>query len=148
MKKRWLVVIIVLGALYILSSWIGNIAGIDTTDKIAIVPLTGMIVPEDISISLYQKGTSAKDIIDSLSAAMESKQVKGIIIEINSPGGTVVASREIAEAVKKSQKPVIALIKDVGASGAYWVASAADVIVADPLSMTGSIGVTASYLEF
>jgi len=69
-------------------------------------------------------------------------------LNINSPGGTVVASKEIADAVKKVDKPVVALIREVGASGAYWVASASDHIVADPLSITGSIGVIGSYLEF
>ena len=83
-----------------------------------------------------------------LKNADKDNSIKAIILDINSPGGTVVASKEIADAVGKTKKPVVALIREVGASGAYWVASASDKIVADPLSMTGSIGVSGSYLEF
>jgi protease-4 len=74
--------------------------------------------------------------------------VKGVLIEINSPGGSVVASREIAMAIKGMEKPTVCWLGDLAASGAYWIASACDTIVADPLSLTGSIGVTASYLQF
>ena len=74
--------------------------------------------------------------------------IKAILFEINSPGGTAVASEEIVNAVKKSKKYKVAWIRDQGASGAYWIASAADKIVASPLSITGSIGVLGSYLEF
>jgi len=54
----------------------------------------------------------------------------------------------VARAVKETNKTVVALIRDVGASGAYWVATAADYIVANPMSITGSIGVISSYLDF
>ena len=69
-------------------------------------------------------------------------------MEINSPGGSAVASDEIATAVKNAKKPVISLIREVGASGGYWVASASDYIIANRMSITGSIGVISSYLEF
>ena len=69
-------------------------------------------------------------------------------MEINSPGGSAVASEEIANAVKKTNKTTVAWIREAGASGAYWVASSADHIVANRVSITGSIGVIASYLEF
>ena len=74
--------------------------------------------------------------------------IKAIILEINSPGGTVVASQEIAKAVRETKKPTIAYIREIGASGAYWVATEADVIVANDAAITGSIGVTSSYLQF
>ena len=57
-------------------------------------------------------------------------------------------SREIAYAVKSMEKPTLCWMGDIAASGAYWIASSCDHVMADPLSMTGSIGVTASYLEF
>jgi protease-4 len=59
-----------------------------------------------------------------------------------------VASDESATAIKQAEKPVIALIREAGASGGYWVASAADYIIANRMSITGSIGVLSSYLEF
>jgi len=70
------------------------------------------------------------------------------LFQVNSPGGTVVASREIARMVKDVERPTVCQMKDLAASGAYWISSACDQIVADRLSVTGSIGVSASYLEF
>ena len=71
-----------------------------------------------------------------------------MIFMINSPGGSPVASDEIATAVKHTNKTTVAVIRDVGASGGYWVASATDHVIANPASITGSIGVRAEYLEF
>ncbi|HIK02404.1 TPA: signal peptide peptidase SppA [archaeon] len=66
--------------------------------------------------------------------------VKAILLTINSPGGSPVASDEISEAVEDSKKTIVAYISESGASGAYWVAASADKIVAHPLSITCSIG--------
>lgn len=77
-----------------------------------------------------------------------ARGLRGLIFEINSPGGAVVASREIAEAVRDCGIHSVAWIREVGASGAYWVASACERIVADPCSSVGSIGVIGHYLEF
>jgi len=73
---------------------------------------------------------------------------KDIFLYINSPGGSPVASEEIANAVKKTNKTTAAWIREVGASGAYWAASATDHVVANRMSITGSIGVLGSYLDF
>ena len=91
---------------------------------------------------------SAQFIAESVRKADESPGVKAILLDINSPGGSAVASEEVAAAVRNAEKPVVALIRDIGTSGAYWAASSADVVVASPLSITGSVGATASYLEF
>ncbi len=118
-------------------------------NKIAIIPIKGAISAENGNADFFSSGSvGAGTVIGFLEAADKDKNVKAIILNINSPGGTVVASKEIADATKKLNKPVVALIREVGTSGAYWVASAADVIIADPLSVTGSIGVLGSYLEF
>jgi len=107
---------------------------------IALIPLYGEIAPGGaIDPAVFTKLIKKAD---------SDFSTKAIILEINSPGGTVVASKEIAEVVKDTEKPTVAWIKEVGASGGYWIASAADVIVADPASITGSIGVTGSYLQF
>ena len=150
MASKKIVIAVVLIALFLVSYSLSKFfeVNLDNSDKIAIIPIEGIIVPQETTLSFYQKGISSSTIIEFLNTAVKSENVKGIILEINSPGGTVVASKEIADMVKNSPKPVVALIKDVGASGAYWIASAADKIVADPLSITGSIGVIASYLEF
>lgn len=91
---------------------------------------------------------SSKDIVSFIEDAEDNLQIKVLLLEINSPGGSAVASDEIATAVKKTQKPVVAYIREAGASGAYWIASAADHVIANRMSITGSIGVFSSYLEF
>lgn len=115
--------------------------------NVAFIPIEGAITGNG------QKGfgasaVSSKDIVNFIEEAEDNSQVKVLLLEINSPGGSAVASDEIAAAVKKAQKPVIALIREAGASGAYWVASAADHVIANRMSITGSIGVISSYLEF
>jgi len=83
-----------------------------------------------------------------LKKAKDDNSIKAVVLEINSPGGTVIASRELANAVKNLGKPNVAVIREVGASGAYWIASSSNKIIADELSITGSIGVISSYLQF
>ncbi len=92
--------------------------------------------------------SSSDDIVAAIEKAGADGRIKAILLDINSPGGSAVASEEVANAVRDSEKPVVALVRDIGASGAYWAASGSDAIVASPLSMVGSVGATASYLEF
>jgi protease-4 len=91
-------------------------------------------------------------VIDQIHAHRDDDQVKALVIRINSPGGTVGASQEIYQELKrfkaKTHKPVIVSVADLGASGAYWVAMAGDVIVANPGSLVGSIGVIMSGMDF
>ena len=93
-------------------------------------------------------GQTSEGVLQDIKDAGKDSTVKGIILEINSPGGAVVASQEIADAVKSLNKTKYAVIREVGASGGYWIASATDKIIASPMSITGSIGVIGSYLEF
>ncbi len=115
--------------------------------NVALIPIEGIITGNGGKY-LGQSTISSKDIVGFIEEAEENSGVKVILLEINSPGGSPVASDEIAAAVKKAEKPVISLIKETGASGGYWVASATDWIIANKMSITGSIGVTSSYLEF
>lgn len=78
----------------------------------------------------------------------EDPSVKAMVVKINSPGGGVVASQEIYEALRRAGKPVVAYIGPLGASGGYYVACAADKIVASPGSITGSIGVIMTFPVF
>lgn len=121
---------------------------LDTSNKIVFIPVQGFISISSSDSFFSEAGASSDSIVSSIEKANKDPSVKAIVLEINSPGGNVVASREIANAVKASNKPVVSWIREVGASGAYWVASSSDYIIADDLSMTGSIGVIMSYLEF
>ena len=105
------------------------------TDNTALIHINGEIESSD-------------QIVDDLQNANNNPNIKGIIIEINSPGGYVVPSKRIAEEVKSIDKPTVCLLDDVAASGAYWIASSCDYIIADNFTIVGSIGASGSYLEF
>jgi len=115
--------------------------------NVAVVSVEGVIGMGSGSY-LGQKMVSSKTVVEFLKDAEERGAVEAVLLEINSPGGSAVASDEIASQIKKMEKPVVALIREVGASGGYWIASAADHIIANRMSITGSIGVISSYLEF
>lgn len=115
------------------------------TNRIAIIRIQGEITS---SPDFMTEAVSPEDIASEIKIVEEDPSYKAAVFRINSPGGSVVASREMAGCIKRMKKPSVCWLGDVAASGAYWVASACDLIVADELSLTGSIGVTASYLEF
>jgi protease-4 len=113
----------------------------DAKDKIAVIYVSGVISSSEDSAA--GEGGMVADIEDQLQQAVDDKHVKAIILRINSPGGEVVASDEIYQAVvaARDKKPVVASIDTVGASGAYYIAVGADYLMANELSITGSIGV-------
>lgn len=111
----------------------------------ALIEVRGMIMADEEA--------SADNIVGSLRAAFEDKKTKGIVLRINSPGGSPVQSGYIYDEIKRlrGEHPdtkVYAVISDLGASGAYYIASAADQIYADKASLVGSIGVTAATFGF
>ncbi|MBI4149658.1 signal peptide peptidase SppA [Candidatus Woesearchaeota archaeon] len=114
----------------------------------AVIEITGPIVG-DSSPSLFGVGQpSSSDLVHLIEEADENPRIQVILFEINSPGGSAVASQEVVEAIKNTDAYTVAWIREQGTSGAYWIASATEHIVASPLSITGSIGVLASYLQF
>src|SRR3989339_423358 len=152
---RWGYAIFVLLLLSILGFMavgvISLFAGIDVeslSGNVALIPIEGVITGSEDSEFIFESVTASPDTIELIEKADKNPSIKAIILEINSPGGSAVASEEIANAVKKTNKTTVAWIREVGASGAYWVASSSDHIVASRMSITGSIGVIGSYLEF
>ncbi|MFN0156758.1 MAG: signal peptide peptidase SppA [Bacteroidota bacterium] len=106
-------------------------------DKIALVEVDGIIV-------------DSEDIVRQLKEHRENSSIKAILIRIESPGGGVVASQEIYEEVRKTRdsgKPVVASMGSVAASGGYYVACGASRLVANPGTLTGSIGVISEFLQ-
>lgn len=137
---------------FLLISWIASsIFNIFTSGEgsgnVAMIKIRGTITVDNMD-SFSRSTTSSLDFIELIEEAEESPMIEAIVIDINSGGGSPVASKEIADAIERAEKPTVAVIHEVGASGAYWVASAADHIIANELSITGSIGVISSYLEF
>ena len=100
-----------------------------------------------------KEAASADNIVTSLQAAFADPKVKGVVLRINSPGGSPVQSGYVYDEIRRLRGlhpdiKVYAVISDLGASGAYYIASAADEIYADKASLVGSIGVTAAGFGF
>jgi len=106
-------------------------------------------IPPDSSDSFMAETdmVSSESILYYLNQAEKDKDIKAIVMEVDSSGGLPVAGEEVANAIKASTKPIVALIRQTGASAAYWAISSADRIFASRNSDVGSIGVTISYLE-
>jgi len=115
--------------------------------------IVGVVVISIIAISPTQMGgsigvveikgiiSSSKKVVKDLERFDDNPSIKGILIRVDSPGGGVAASQEIYQAVKRVKKKVVVSMGAVAASGGYYVSLPADLIVANPGTMTGSIGV-------
>lgn len=114
--------------------------------NIAVLPVEGTILPF-YGLSDFDPIVTPEEVEAFLDLAEEDENIDGILIEVNSPGGTPVASHRIAERLHNSSLPVVGMIGDMGASGGYMVAAATDFLIASPLSDVGSIGVNMSYVE-
>lgn len=145
---NWKGVLMLFIVIFLISSIISSIT-YSFTPKIAVVPINGPIMTEK-STTLFGESESSRNIADTLREIQSDSSIKGVILDINSPGGSPVASEEISMAIEelKKEKPVYALINDVGASGAFWIAVSADKIYASSMSTVGSIGVTSATLGF
>lgn len=123
-------------------------------DRIGLLYITGVISSGSSTPSgLMGGGSSGSDsIVRLLRKSSENSNLKAIIIRINSPGGSAAASQEVYNEVmrirKKTDIKVIVSLGDVAASGGYYIASAGEQIVANPATITASIGVIMKYMNF
>ncbi|MBD9398054.1 signal peptide peptidase SppA [Pseudomonas sp. PDM11] len=150
-SRRWgiffklLTFIYLFGALALFSPLISNQGSGSSSPHTAVIEVRGMIADKEAA--------SADNIVGSLRAAFKDPNTKGVILRINSPGGSPVQSGYVYDEIRRlrGENPnikVYAVISDLGASGAYYIASAADQIYADKASLVGSIGVTAASFGF
>jgi protease IV len=153
-KSKWAYALLVIVVLTVLSFFLAGIISLfvgndfESLDgNVAIIDISGPIVSQSVNLFM-QDVTSADDIRKLIRKADRNEKIKAIVFEINSPGGSAVASDEIAIEIKKINKTTVGWIREIGTSGAYWIASSTDHIVANRMSITGSIGVIASYLGF
>lgn len=113
--------------------------------KFALIYASGNVVTGEAPNSLSGEPVAAADtIVDAIQAAVEDFEIEAIVLRVDSPGGSPLASDLIwqaVEAAKKSGKPVVASFSDLAASGGYYLACGADRIVVEPGTLTGSIGV-------
>ncbi len=130
----YLIVLLMIGM-----DWIGKdaVAKLDHTALIDIQGVIGAGADADVN---------AESVVSSLQAAFDNKRTKGLILRINSPGGSPVQSGIINDEIKRlralhPEVPVYAVVEDICASGGYYIAAAADAIYVDKASIVGSIGV-------
>lgn len=145
--------------------YLKQLVEIDKDDDLAVLGLDEMInvkknTPKDKSgniIAVYyafgeidggssstdEDGIISNEVIKDLRKLKEDKDVKAVVLRVNSPGGSAFGSEQIWEAVcqLKKEKPVIVSMGDYAASGGYYISCAADTIVAEPTTLTGSIGI-------
>ncbi|MHC4569326.1 MAG: signal peptide peptidase SppA, partial [Planctomycetota bacterium] len=108
------------------------------SDKIAMITIQGII-----------HGQAAGDVYRQLEAARQDRRIRGLIVQVNSPGGTISASDQIYEEIRRFRAdhnmPVVAFMQGVAASGGYYASVACEKIIAERTTITGSIGVISSY---
>ncbi len=116
-------------------------------DGVAVIPVTGPLFRYANLFTMISGASSYELIARDFTAALENPQIKGIILDIDSPGGEVNGVSELSNMVfaARGKKPVVAYASGDAASGAYWIASAADEIVVSETSALGSIGVVGMY---
>jgi protease-4 len=116
----------------------------DTNDKIAVIYASGAIMPQLVSSPFAgESGINAKSVRSQFESALNDDDVKAIVFHVNSGGGAATTSDLIWHDVRRAaeQKPVIASMGSVAASGGYYIAAGADTIVASENTITGSIGI-------
>jgi protease IV len=122
------------------------------TCDIAVIPMVGQLFASEADAEAQtatdnSDNVSAEDILQQLERVQDDDSIKGVVLQIDSPGGSPVAGDLIANALKRLSKPSVALIWDEGDSAAYLAATGANEIIASPSSNIGDIGVTSSYLD-
>lgn len=114
-------------------------------DKVLVIPIKGLLNDAPAKGILGERPSVVQEVVSRLEKAQKDDAVKALLLEINSPGGTVTTSdilyHEISVLKARTGKKVVAVFMDVAASGAYYLALAADSITAHPTGITGSVGV-------
>ena len=133
-KKLLLILIVAVGLLFILLIARGLVQSAPIGDKVAVIDIVGVISRTDT-------------VIDQIHQYRDDQTVKAIVLRINSPGGSVAPVQEIYSELRKLEKPIVASMGSTAASGGYYIAAIADEILANPGTLTGSIGVIMQFTK-
>lgn len=122
---------------------------LEMIDGVAVLSVFGPIFPRANLMTELSGATSAEMVGNNFKAALADPNVRGILLKIDSPGGAVTGVSELADLITSARgtKPVRAFVQGIGASAAYWIASAADQIIAGDTAELGSIGVVAAFKD-
>ena len=112
-------------------------------DEVAVYYAYGEIIDQSASLFATEHAIVGKEMVDDLNELAEDDDVKAVVLRVNSPGGSAVASEQIWHAIKqlKQKKPVVVSMGGMAASGGYMISAAANYIYAEPTTITGSIGI-------
>lgn len=126
-----------------------NTRNVQIRDGVAIIPVVGPLFRYANLFTEISGATSYEVLAKDFTTALENRSVKGILLDIDSPGGEVIGCQETAELIFRARgtKPITAHVSGLGASGAYWIASAADNVIASSTAMLGSIGVVFAFRD-
>ncbi|MDW7739698.1 MAG: signal peptide peptidase SppA [Bacillota bacterium] len=114
-------------------------------DRVVVIYLNGTIQE---SLGLFLSGGISPHFVNSqLERAASDQSIKGVVLRIESPGGSIAASQDIAAMVREFEKPIVVSMGDMAASGGYYIAAPAQGIIAQPGTMTGSIGVISTLMN-
>ena len=110
-------------------------------NKVAVIPLSGPVQAERTALFFGGSVISPQLVRNQLERAREDYAVKAVVLQIESPGGSVAACQEILNEIERLEKPIVVSLGTLAASGGYFISAKADKIVALPGTLTGSIGV-------
>jgi len=114
-------------------------------DRIVVITLSGSI--QEGPGGPFAAGISPRVVSNQLERAAEDDLIRGVVLRVESPGGSIAASQEISAMIRDFEKPVVVSMADMAASGGYYISSAAQGIVAQPGTITGSIGVISQVIN-
>ncbi len=136
--KKWFRRVLIFGIIILVLGFLSSLLSrLPVGDRVAVIKVNGAILEPDRIVSKIQK-------------AKEDKSVRALVLRVDSPGGSVGASQEIYRALedfKSSGKPLVVSMGNVAASGGYYISAPADLIFANPGTITGSIGVIIQHTE-
>lgn len=116
-------------------------------DAVAMIDLNGVITSDQPQLNIASQGITPGLVENLLDQASSLDQVKAIVVRVNSPGGSVVASDEIYHMLLDYEKPVVIWMGETAASGGYYISCAGDYVYAHPDTLTGSIGVITQFIN-
>lgn len=118
-------------------------------EAVAVIPIMGVMAHRMNLMTAMSGGTSTDVLAQQFRTAQKDPDVKSILLDVDSPGGSVFGMQELADEIyaARGRKPVVAIANATAASAAYWIASQADQFVMTPSGMVGSIGVIATHVD-
>ncbi|TFH84697.1 S49 family peptidase, partial [Billgrantia azerbaijanica] len=120
-----------------------NTRSVSVRDGVAVIPVTGPIFRRANLFTEISGATSTEVLATDIQAALDDPSVRALVLDVDSPGGDATGINELSDLIyqARGQKPLKAYVGGMGASAAYWIASAADEVVVDDTAQLGSVGV-------